>query len=103
MAFNNGKAYHGSNAIRHGKLIGRSGKTDYFFFLCPKCNDGQILRVLEYEFREATEVERREKRKPRQHFNLAFHLWCPICQFEDFIKIDNNHHANKLEPSAAHF
>ena len=97
MPFNNGKPYHGSQAVEGGRLKGRTGRTDYFFFLCPICNDGQIMRILEYEFRPVTRfVERSEKKTPKEPFNLAFHLYCPICQLEDFVKIDNDHRADKI-------
>jgi hypothetical protein len=100
MAFNNGKPYHGSGAVEGGRLRGRTGRTDYFFFLCPNCNDGQIMRILEYESRTAAPlVERSEKKRPKEPFNLAFHLYCPICQLEDFVKIDNGHRADKLGES----
>lgn len=92
MAFNAGRPYHGSEAIAGGKLSGRTGKTDYFFFLCPKCNDGNVLRVLEFENRDdAPSKNRGEKRRPSMNINLALHLHCTVCDFEDFIKIDNNH------------
>jgi len=41
MKSNRGKAYHGSSAVEGGKLKGRTGTTDYFFFVCPKCCDGK--------------------------------------------------------------
>ncbi len=44
--FNNGKPYHGSNAVSHGKLRGATD-TDYFYFFCPKCAHRQIMRILE--------------------------------------------------------
>ena len=98
MAFNNGKPYHGSSAVSRGKLSGRTGRSDYFFFLCPTCSNGQILRILDYKFREPSNPKgRAEEKKPRQYFNLAFHLYCPECQFEDFTKLDNNHRADRLE------
>lgn len=97
MAFNRGQPYHGSEAVTGGNLKGKTGTTDYFFFLCPKCADDQVMRILEYDFRKAASpVERQEKRTPVEHFNLAFHLYCPNCQFEDFIKIDNDHPAGPL-------
>lgn len=99
MVFNRGKAYHGSEAVESGKLRGNTGRTDYFFFLCPQCFDDQILRILDYEFREpAPPVDRQERKSPAKYFNLAFHLYCPSCQFEDFVKIDNNHSAGRLNP-----
>ncbi len=56
------------------------------------------MRILGYEFREsAPPGGEKEKKQPTEHFNLAFHLYCPTCQFEDFIKIDNNHQAGRME------
>ncbi len=99
-AFNRGEPYHGSEAVRKGKLTGRTGRTDYFFFLCPDCKDGQVLRVLEYEFRNAAPpIQRREKKTPKKYFNVALHLYCPNCQFEDFVKLDNDHPAGPLQDS----
>jgi rubredoxin len=97
-AFNKGAPYHGSEAVEKGKLTGKTGMSDYFFFLCPKCADGQVLRILEYEFRTAAPaVERRERKTPKKFFDLALHVCCPNCEFEDFVKIDNNHPAGRLE------
>ena len=91
MAFNGDKPYHGTTDVAGGKLTGKTGTTDYFFFLCPKCNNGNVLRVLEYENRNAPSKDRGEKKRPSMNINLAFHLHCTVCDFEDFIKIDNNH------------
>jgi hypothetical protein len=96
MAFNRGKGYHGSSTVEGGKLRGRTGQTDYFFFICPKCPGEQVMRVLEYTLRDSPTVERPEKKRPTEHFNMALHLYCPNCQHEDFIKIDNNHQAGSL-------
>jgi hypothetical protein len=93
-AFNNDKPYSGSPDICDGKLTGRTGSRDYFFFLCPKCNDGQVLRVIEYEDREGACTPYPEIKR---HMNLAFHLRCPMCRFEDFAKIDNSHQAFKMK------
>ncbi len=99
MAFNIGKPYHGPEAVQDGKLRGQTGRSDYFFFLCPRCDADQALRILEYEFREPSPpTERVETKKPTQYFNLAFRLYCPNCLFEDFIKIDNNHKTGPLSP-----
>ena len=96
MPFNNGKPYHGSMEVSHGKLTGKTGCTDYFFFLCPKCNNGNVLRVLEYEKRDSVPLkDRDEKKKPKENLNIAFHLHCTVCDFEDFIKIDNNHQSGQ--------
>jgi|SRR5580698_3645069 hypothetical protein len=98
MPFNHGRAYVGSGAVTGGKLTGRTGRTEHFFFICPACNDNQTMRILDYEFVKAAPPLRRSERKtPRQHFDLSFQLYCPVCQFEDFVKIDNDHRADKLE------
>ena len=55
MKFNNGKPYHGSREVMRGKLKG-STDTDYFYFYCPLCNGGEIMRILEYEEREKKPV-----------------------------------------------
>jgi hypothetical protein len=96
VVFNSGKAYHGSVEVSNGKLHGRTGMTDYFFFICPKCENNQVLRILEYEFRNGVKTERNEKKKPQEFFTLAFHIYCPNCQLEDFIKIDNSHQSGAL-------
>ena len=68
MAFNQEKAYHGSAAVEGGKLRGKTGRTDYFFFLCPQCSDDQVLRVLDYEFREPEPpMNRQEKKSPLKY------------------------------------
>ncbi len=38
MKFNNGKPYHGSEAISCGRLTGTTDN-DYFYFFCPRCQD----------------------------------------------------------------
>ena len=65
MAFNRGQPYHGSDAVEGGKLSGKTGQTDYFFFLCPKCDDGQILRVLDLDFRKDFQSVDRKRRRGR--------------------------------------
>jgi len=47
--FNKGKSYHGSDDVSGGKLKGETCLTDHFYFLCSKCEDKQIIRVLERE------------------------------------------------------
>lgn len=92
VMFNGGKPYHGSEAISGGKLTGATGLTDYFFFSCPRCNDGHKLRILDFVTRQGSAPkDRGEAKRPNQRINLAFHLYCPNCQFEDFVKLDNDH------------
>ena len=90
--FNKGKSYHGSDDVSGGKLKGETCLTDYFYFLCPKCDDKQIMRVLEYEVRvhtEENEYNEFYKKKATEGFTLAFHLHCENCGLDDFTKISN--------------
>ena len=89
--FNRGKPYHGSSAVEDGKLTGATD-TDYFYFLCPKCPDKEIMRVLEYEVRahqNDNPYNEFFKRKAVDGFILTFHLYCENCKHEDFTKISN--------------
>jgi predicted RNA-binding Zn-ribbon protein involved in translation (DUF1610 family) len=91
MAFNQGRPYHGSVAISCGHLTGTTD-TDYFYFLCPKCGNRHIMRVLDYEVRaQATGGTRYPDIKPKQpqDFILALKLYCPRCKLTDFVKIGN--------------
>lgn len=90
--FNNGKPYHGSDAVTDGKLRGCTDKTDYFYFLCPNCPDQQMLRPLEYEVRAEEAVHPYKDQVDvvaPKGFTLAFKLLCDKCLFTDFIKISN--------------
>jgi len=90
--FNKGKAYHGSDDVTEGKLKGETCLTDYFYFICPKCEGKQVLRILEYEVRVHTEENEYNeffKKKATDGVTLAFHLHCENCGFEDFTKISN--------------
>lgn len=89
--FNNGKAFHGSDAVQKGRLRGTTN-TDYFYFLCPHCPDEEVLRILEYG-----EVGREDENrynaqlspKAKGGFTLAFKIHCQKCGFDDFVKISN--------------
>jgi len=102
--FNNGQPYHGSNAVSGGRLEGATGRTDYFFFFCPKCSDRYIMRILDYEVRRhlpENPMNPHVQRKAVQGFVLAFKLYCEQCKHEDFVKIDNigvagGHHRDAL-------
>jgi hypothetical protein len=92
IKFNNGKPFHGSEAVMNGQLEGATGKTDYFFFFCPKCPDHQIMRVLDYGIlRELPENPANEifEKKAAKAFVLGFKLYCENCKHKDFVKIDN--------------
>lgn len=90
--FNKGKSYHGSDRVDEGKLKGETCATDYFYFLCPECEDNQVMRVLEYEVRvhkKENEYNEFYKKKATDGFTLAFHLHCEKCGLDDFTKISN--------------
>lgn len=90
--FNNGKPYHGSPDVEHGKLQGSTAETDYFYFFCPKCPDKELLRILDYTVHaEGSEHPYKDKvTKPaKRAFALAFQLYCERCKFEDFVKLSN--------------
>jgi predicted RNA-binding Zn-ribbon protein involved in translation (DUF1610 family) len=90
--FNKGKLYHGSESVCGGKLKGETCLTDYFYFLCPKCEGKQIMRALEYEVRDHTQENKYNeffKHKAIEGFTLAFHIHCEKCGLDDFTKISN--------------
>ncbi|MCI0428150.1 MAG: hypothetical protein L0Z46_09065 [Nitrospiraceae bacterium] len=93
--FNDGKPFHGSEAVSGGKLTGTTD-TDYFYFLCPKCGDTEILQILDYKVivDGAVEKYKEERPKAKRDFQLAFELWCPSCDLHDFVKVSNTGWAN---------
>jgi len=90
--FNNGKPYNGSDEVKNGKLQGATDATDYFYFLCPKCPDKEIMRILEYG-EHAKEYNNKYnthcKSKAKYGFTLVFKLHCEKCGHSDFVKISN--------------
>jgi hypothetical protein len=90
MAFNNGKPYHGSDAVQAGGLVGTTD-TDHFYFICPKCRDSQVMRVLDYTIINDGPVAAYPEERPKQmrDFTIAFQLHCPACKHGDFVKISN--------------
>lgn len=90
--FNNGKAYHGSEAVVSGKLKGATGETDCFYFFCPKYPGSEILRILEYGVHSeeaANPYNQGCRSKAKYGFALAFKLHCEKCGHTDFVKILN--------------
>ncbi|MFC1636604.1 hypothetical protein ACFL5Z_17375 [Planctomycetota bacterium] len=90
--FNDGKPYHGSEAVTGGKLKGATDTRDYFYFFCPQCPDQQIMRILDYCV-HAIEAQNSYndffKEKATEGFTLAFKLHCDKCEHTDFVKISN--------------
>lgn len=91
MSFNMGKPYHGTEVIMNGKLKGKTDDTDYFYFLCPECNE--ILRILEFEIHDRKEkhpyLNSYKKKKPKYGFTIVYKIYCDNCKHEDFVKISN--------------
>jgi hypothetical protein len=89
--FNEGKPYHGSEYVKGGKLKGTTD-TDYFYFICPRCQDNQVMRILEYTIQEEMKenpYNNSFKKKAKNGFTLAFHIYCEKCKLDDFVKISN--------------
>jgi hypothetical protein len=73
-----------------GKLHGQTD-SDYFYFLCPICDDNTVMQVLEFDVVKDGPVQYApEQRKKAAHdFSLAFRLYCHTCKLEDFVKLSN--------------
>lgn len=91
--FNGGKAYHGSESISGGKLKGSTGETDYFYFLCPRCPNSEIVRILEYGIhykRPENKYNVDFKAKAKYAFAIVFKVRCEKCGLIDFVKVSND-------------
>ena len=89
--FNNGRPYHGSEAVKRGNLQGATD-TDYFYFFCPKCSDRRIMRILDYGVHQQLDDNPYNDSftlKAKGGFVLAFKLHCEKCGHTDFVKISN--------------
>lgn len=91
--------FHGSNAVMFGKLKGQTD-TDYFNFLCPECDDGTGLVIIDCLYQMTNEQEKKfdtnrtrmmmlNKKPCETHVHLRMILKCYHCDFEDMIKIGN--------------
>jgi len=89
--FNDGRPYHGSEAVQNGRLTGTTD-TDHFYFFCPRCDGRHIMRVMNYEVREERmggTTYANEEPRSEWDFILALKLHCSKCTLTDFIKIGN--------------
>lgn len=83
---------HGTPKVTQGKLKGETCRTDYFYFLCPRCDGKQMLRILKYETRldePENDYNQFYKKKASSRFILGFRLRCEKCGLEDYTKISN--------------
>ena len=91
---------HGSDEVMGGKLKGQTS-TDYFEFLCPCCDDGQVMYIVDAlqntgtkghheRFKERNEVLKEHSAKMRRCLvHLSLKIYCPECRFTDIVKISN--------------
>lgn len=81
---------HGSETVQEGKLVGATD-TDYFYFLCPQCDDSTMLRLLDYYVIAEGPVEYAPevRNDAKRDFTFAFDLKCEECGFSDYVKISN--------------
>ena len=91
-AFNDGKPYHGSDAVQGGKLRGATD-TDYFYFFCPLCPDDHLMRILDYEVTRdepGNMYNDQLSSKAVRTFCIAFQIHCENCGHTDFVKVSND-------------
>ena len=91
---------HGSDKVMDGKLKGQTS-TDYFEFLCPDCDDGQVMYIVDAlqntgserhhaSFAKRNEMLKNHSVKKRQCFvHLSLKIYCPECKLTDIVKISN--------------
>ena len=83
------KIYHGSSEVTEGKLKGSTDRSDYFYFLCPKCPGKEMLRILDYKEMPIAPKPTNGNEEEEVGFTLAFKFRCEKCGFQDFVKISN--------------
>ena len=91
---------HGSHEVRRGKLKGQTS-TDYFEFLCPCCDDGQVMYIVDAlqntgtkghheSFKKRNEMLKEHSVKMRRCLvHLSLKIYCPECKLTDIVKISN--------------
>jgi hypothetical protein len=88
--FNDGKPFHGSDAVYRGKLTGATN-SDHFYFFCPNCGGSQVLQILDFTVISDGPVkyDPANRRGAKRDFKMAFQLRCHKCGLTDFVKISN--------------
>ncbi len=83
-------SWHGTPAVEDGKLTGKTD-TDYFYFFCPKCEDTQIMQILDFRFlkKESAKYKDKYRKKLKREFIIAFELYCHKCKLHDCVKVSN--------------
>jgi hypothetical protein len=92
--FNQGKSYHGSDAVQRGQLKGATD-TDYFYFFCSRCPQDRIVRILDYTIKNDSLENRHNDQLPAsaprslRSFRIVFKFHCDNCGLTDFFKVSN--------------
>ena len=86
--FNDGKIFHGSDAVQNGRLTGATD-TDYFHFFCPTCPDNERVRLLDCTFVRSDLDYDDTAGALKRSFILAFEFVCRKCGHHDFFKVAN--------------
>ena len=86
--FNDGKIFHGSDAVQSGSLTGATD-TDYFYFFCPTCPDNERVRLLDCTFVRSDLDYDDAAGALKRSFILAFEFVCRKCGHHDFFKVAN--------------
>jgi len=71
-------------SVMDGGVMGTTD-TDYFYFLCPKC-DG----VLQWQVLCLVEGMSRVPGRTAPHQHIQLEIWCRDCRLGGTIKLDNN-------------
>lgn len=86
------KPNKGIAAVKKGKLKGETDNTEYFYFICPTCNDSKICRVLNYEIlrdEKGNPYNDKLKSNSKKAFVIRFDLFCEDCRFRGPVKISS--------------
>src|SRR5258707_14664464 len=86
------KPTHGSDFVCGGGLKGGTD-TDYFYFICPRCPDEYMLRILDFEVlldESGSRYNDKCHSKAKRRFTIRFELFCEQCRLHDCVKVSND-------------
>jgi hypothetical protein len=82
---------YGTVEVSGGKLTGKTD-TDYFYFLCPRCDGGgsERMRVIRYGQLPDGQFKYQDLRPLAPYsFNFSFELYCEKCKLHTVVKFMN--------------